>query len=251
MEDSAPRRPRSYAFKAAWRWWVWNPGRPRERSTEAWADHLTRPEPNAHAEAALRYSTASLLMVNGQIASQTGGDNLDQQYPELSESVSTCSTSAGARRRTPRHCRSARPPPRRCRGHALPRARRGRRPRPDGLLHPRIERNAWRRRARRLPTVEPTTRYGKRSLSKAQRTSTTPSSSALCSSCSSTGDLGLGRHRRPLALQPASAVTLPAQAGDAASAPRQSRPLPRRRPRGRRPRPGRLPLQGQVGASRA
>ena len=75
---------RAYVFKAAWRWWIWNPGM-RDALNLAWADHLTRAEPNAHAEAALRYSTTSLLMVNGQIANQTGGDNLDQQYRELSE----------------------------------------------------------------------------------------------------------------------------------------------------------------------
>ena len=83
MED-AHAGVRAFAFKAAWRWWVWNPGA-RDVINQAWADHLTRPEPNAHAEAALRYSTASMLMVNGQIANQTGGDNLDQQYPELTE----------------------------------------------------------------------------------------------------------------------------------------------------------------------
>jgi hypothetical protein len=83
MEDPHPGV-RAYAFKAAWRWWVWNPG-VRDILNRAWADHLTRPEPSAHAEAALRYSTASMLMVNGQIANQTGGDNLDQQYPELTE----------------------------------------------------------------------------------------------------------------------------------------------------------------------
>ncbi|MEZ5363099.1 MAG: HEAT repeat domain-containing protein [Bryobacterales bacterium] len=83
MEDPHPGV-RAYAFKAAWRWWVWNPG-VRDILNEAWASHLTRPETNVMAETALRYSTASMLMVNGQIANQTGGDNLDQQYPELSE----------------------------------------------------------------------------------------------------------------------------------------------------------------------
>ncbi|MCB1019934.1 MAG: hypothetical protein KDC27_08400, partial [Acidobacteria bacterium] len=83
MEDAHPGV-RAYSFKAAWRWWVWNPG-VRDTLNQAWADHLTRPETNVMAETALRYSTASMLMVNGQIANQTGGDNLDQQYPELSE----------------------------------------------------------------------------------------------------------------------------------------------------------------------
>ena len=57
----------------------------RDILNAAWAGHLTREESNADAEAALRYSTASMLIVNGQIANQTGGDNIDQQYPELSE----------------------------------------------------------------------------------------------------------------------------------------------------------------------
>jgi len=83
MEDAHPGV-RAFAFKAAWRWWVWNPGG-REIINKAWAEHLLKPEPNADAEAALRYSTASMLIVNGQIANQTGGDNVDQQYPELSQ----------------------------------------------------------------------------------------------------------------------------------------------------------------------
>ncbi len=81
MEDVHPGV-RAYAVKAAWRWWVWNPA-VRAPINRAWADHLTKQESNAHAEAALRYSTASMLIVNGQIANQTGGDFLDQQYREL------------------------------------------------------------------------------------------------------------------------------------------------------------------------
>ncbi len=75
---------RAYAFKAAWRWWVWNPPL-REAINRAWGDALLREEPSALAEMALRYSTASMLIVNGQIANQTGGKNADQQYPELSD----------------------------------------------------------------------------------------------------------------------------------------------------------------------
>lgn len=74
---------RAFAFKAAWHWWVWNPPL-REAVNRAWADALLREEPNAAAEMALRYSTVSMLIVNGQIANQTGGKNIDQQYPELS-----------------------------------------------------------------------------------------------------------------------------------------------------------------------
>ena len=71
MSDSHPGV-RAYAFKAAWRWWVWNPAM-REILNKAWAAHLLEPELDANAEAALRYSTASMLIVNGQIANQTGG----------------------------------------------------------------------------------------------------------------------------------------------------------------------------------
>ena len=55
---------RAYAFKAAWRWWVWNPPL-REAINRAWGDALLREEPSALAEMALRYSTASMLIVNG------------------------------------------------------------------------------------------------------------------------------------------------------------------------------------------
>ena len=75
---------RSFAFKAAWRWWVWNPPL-REPINRAWGDALFREESHALAEMALRYSAASMLIINGQIANQTGGKNVDQQYPELSD----------------------------------------------------------------------------------------------------------------------------------------------------------------------
>ena len=75
---------RAFAFKAAWHWWVWNPPL-REAINRAWVDALLREESNALAEMALRYSTVSMLIVNGQIANQTGGKNVDQQYPELQD----------------------------------------------------------------------------------------------------------------------------------------------------------------------
>ncbi len=75
---------RAFAFKAAWRWWVWNPAL-RQRINRGWVDALLADEPNAHAEAALRYSTAALLITNGQIANQTGTDNRPQQYRELAD----------------------------------------------------------------------------------------------------------------------------------------------------------------------
>ena len=75
---------RAYAFKSAWHWWVWNPPL-RQRINRAWMNALLEPEPNAHVENAMRYSTTSLLIVNGQIANQTGTGNRDQQYRELED----------------------------------------------------------------------------------------------------------------------------------------------------------------------
>ncbi len=83
MSDTHPGV-RAFAFKAAWHWWVWNPPL-RQRLNKAWVQALTRPESNANVEAALRYSTASMLIVNGQIANQTGVKNQDQQYRELED----------------------------------------------------------------------------------------------------------------------------------------------------------------------
>ena len=74
---------RAFSYKAAWHWWVWNPPM-REAINRAWTDSLLREESNALVEMALRYSTVSMLIVNGQIANQTGGKNIDHQYPELS-----------------------------------------------------------------------------------------------------------------------------------------------------------------------
>ena len=75
---------RAFSYKAAWHWWIWNPP-VREAINRAWADSLLRGESNALVETALRYSTVSMLIVNGQIANQTAGKNLDQQYPDLSK----------------------------------------------------------------------------------------------------------------------------------------------------------------------
>ena len=75
---------RAWAFKAAWHWWVWNPPL-REGINQAWVEALLRPEKEALVEMALRYSTVSLLIANGQIANQTGGKNEDQQYKELAD----------------------------------------------------------------------------------------------------------------------------------------------------------------------
>ena len=75
---------RAFAFKAAWHWWVWNPPM-REPINQAWMDALLREEEEAHVDMALRYSTISLFVVNGQVNNITGGKYLDQQYPELAE----------------------------------------------------------------------------------------------------------------------------------------------------------------------
>ena len=81
MIDSHPGV-RAYAFKAAWHWWVWNPPM-REPINQAWMDALLRDEPEAHVDMALRYSTISLLIVNGQVNNITREQFAAQQYPEL------------------------------------------------------------------------------------------------------------------------------------------------------------------------
>ncbi len=81
MVDSHPGV-RAFAFKAAWHWWVWNPPM-REPINRAWIDALLRDEEEAHVDMALRYSTISLFVVNGQVNNITGGKYLAQQYPEL------------------------------------------------------------------------------------------------------------------------------------------------------------------------
>ncbi|MDE0106418.1 MAG: hypothetical protein OXN96_01340 [Bryobacterales bacterium] len=73
---------RAYAFKAAWHWWVWNPPM-REPINQAWIDALLREEPEAHVDMALRYSTISLFIVNGQVNNITREEFAAQQYPEL------------------------------------------------------------------------------------------------------------------------------------------------------------------------
>ncbi len=81
MVDSHPGV-RAFAFKAAWHWWVWNSPM-REPLNRAWIDALLREETEANVDMALRYSTISLFIVNGQVNNITGGKYLDQQYPEL------------------------------------------------------------------------------------------------------------------------------------------------------------------------
>ena len=73
---------RAYAFKAAWHWWVWNPPM-REPINQAWIDALLREEAEAHVDMALRYSTISLFIVNGQVNNITREQFAAQQYPEL------------------------------------------------------------------------------------------------------------------------------------------------------------------------
>ncbi len=91
---------RAYAFKAAWHQWVWNPPL-RQRINRAWVAALQQPEQNSHVENAMRYSTTSMLIVNGQIANQTGTDNREQQYRELEDlyrMLSSARQRAGDRR---------------------------------------------------------------------------------------------------------------------------------------------------------
>ena len=75
---------RAFAFKAAWHWWAWNPSM-REPINRAWLDGLTRVEPEAHVDMALRYSTISLFIVNGQVNNITAGKYIKQQYGELAD----------------------------------------------------------------------------------------------------------------------------------------------------------------------
>ncbi|MCX6379053.1 MAG: HEAT repeat domain-containing protein [Armatimonadetes bacterium] len=69
---------RSWATKAAWEWWVWNPPA-RTAINAAWIKLLERPEPNLTTENALRYSSQALFIANGHKANGSG----EHQYLEL------------------------------------------------------------------------------------------------------------------------------------------------------------------------
>lgn len=69
---------RSWATKAAWQWWVWNPPS-RTAINAAWVKLLERPEPNLTTENALRYSSQALFIANGHKANGSS----EHQYLEL------------------------------------------------------------------------------------------------------------------------------------------------------------------------
>jgi hypothetical protein len=69
---------RAWATKAAWQWWIWNPPA-RAGINAAWVRLLERPEANALAENALRYSSHALFIANGHRANASR----EHQYPEL------------------------------------------------------------------------------------------------------------------------------------------------------------------------
>jgi hypothetical protein len=81
FHDPAPLA-RAFTFKAAKNWWVWNPAT-REAINREWAAAFARPEPNAGVEVAFRYSTHSLLNVNGHVANGTRAE--EQQYRGLDQ----------------------------------------------------------------------------------------------------------------------------------------------------------------------
>lgn len=71
---------RAWATRAGWQWWVWNPP-VRKALNRAWVKLLTRPEPNAVTENAIRYQSHALFVANGHIANATK----EHQYKELAE----------------------------------------------------------------------------------------------------------------------------------------------------------------------
>ncbi len=71
---------RAWASRAAWNWWVWNPPS-RKSLNQAFLTSLAQPEPSVLAEAAKRYQTEALFIVNGQRAN----GSREHQYPELAQ----------------------------------------------------------------------------------------------------------------------------------------------------------------------
>ena len=61
---------RAWATRAAWQWWVWNPPI-RPALNASWHRLLTRDEPEALVENAIRYQTQALFIVNGHVANAT------------------------------------------------------------------------------------------------------------------------------------------------------------------------------------
>ncbi len=85
-EDTSPAV-RSWAARAAWNWWIYNP--PVRKAVNASVMRaLEREEPSALAENALRYQMEALFIANGQRANPSK----EHQYKELSELFERLST---------------------------------------------------------------------------------------------------------------------------------------------------------------
>jgi hypothetical protein len=69
---------RSWATKAAWQWWVWNPP-VRTAINAAWVKLLERPETDTLTENSNRYSSQALFIANGHKANGSS----EHQYKEL------------------------------------------------------------------------------------------------------------------------------------------------------------------------
>jgi hypothetical protein len=71
---------RSWAMRAAWNWWYWNPP-VRKPINQAWLKLLTREETDALVENSIRYHSHALFVVNGHHANASN----THQYKELGE----------------------------------------------------------------------------------------------------------------------------------------------------------------------
>ena len=80
MNEDASPAVRSWAARAAWNWWIYNPP-VRKAVNAAVMRALERDEPSVLAENALRYQMEALFIANGQRANPSK----EHQYKELSE----------------------------------------------------------------------------------------------------------------------------------------------------------------------
>lgn len=75
---------RSWAMRAAWNWWVWNPPM-RQQLNVAWTEALVREESDQLVEISLRYQAQALLIANGHI----GNPSEKHRYPELAQLITS------------------------------------------------------------------------------------------------------------------------------------------------------------------
>ncbi len=78
LNDDPHPAVRSWATRSAWQWWVWNPVT-RDAINQSWIKLLSRPEPEALTELAMRYQSHALFVVNGHIAN----GSREHQYKAL------------------------------------------------------------------------------------------------------------------------------------------------------------------------